>query len=203
MRTRRSNNYILFCILLIAASCTEVNPPSQTLDDYINRPEIGDELVELYFYPSTVRMLDKFISNDEGGILDGVKEGRLFYTKSDSLDILQRDFKELKDGFKSEGFELLAEMKSGEMNTIAYVREESIDRYIVLVGGVEMATMLVEMKGEISMKTLQGLSTLNSQNVMSLLDITNTDKKEKADESDMEELEEADTLNTETIKIEI
>lgn len=203
MRTRRSNNYILFCILLIAASCTEVNPPSQTLDDYINRPEIGDELVELYFYPSTVRMLDKFISNDEGGILDGVKEGRLFYTKSDSLDILQRDFKELKDGFKSEGFELLAEMKSGEMNTVAYVREESIDRYIVLVGGVEMATMLVEMKGEISMKTLQGLSTLNSQNVMSLLDITNTDKKEKADESDMEELEEADTLNTETIKIEI
>jgi len=203
MRTRRPNNYILFCILLIAASCTEVNPPSQTLDDYINRPEIGDELVELYFYPSTVRMLDKFISNDEGGILDGVKEGRLFYTKSDSLDILQRDFKELKDGFKSEGFELLAEMKSGEMNTVAYVREESIDRYIVLVGGVEMATMLVEMKGEISMKTLQGLSTLNSQNVMSLLDITNTDKKEKADESDMEELEEADTLNTETIKIEI
>jgi len=203
MRTRRSNNYILFCILLIAASCTEVNPPSQTLDDYINRPEIDDELVELYFYPSTVRMLDKFISNDEGGILDGVKEGRLFYTKSDSLDILQRDFKELKDGFKSEGFELLAEMKSGEMNTVAYVREESIDRYIVLVGGVEMATMLVEMKGEISMKTLQGLSTLNSQNVMSLLDITNTDKKEKADESDMEELEEADTLNTETIKIEI
>lgn len=203
MRTRRSNNYILFCILLIAASCTEVNPPSQTLDDYINRPEIDDELVELYFYPSTVRMLDKFISNDEGGILDGVKEGRLFYTKSDSLDILQRDFKELKYGFKSEGFELLAEMKSGEMNTVAYVREESIDRYIVLVGGVEMATMLVEMKGEISMKTLQGLSTLNSQNVMSLLDITNTDKKEKADESDMEELEEADTLNTETIKIEI
>ncbi|MGB6035789.1 MAG: DUF4252 domain-containing protein, partial [Cryomorphaceae bacterium] len=170
---------------------------------YIERPEIDDELVELYFYPSTVRMLDKFISNGEGGILDGVKEGRLFYAKSDSLDILQRDVKELKDGFKSEGFELLAEMKSGEMNTVAFVREASIDRYIVLVGGVDVATMLVEMKGEISMKTLQGLSNLNSENVMSLLDITNSNEEEQAGEPDSKEMEEADSLNTKTIKIEI
>jgi hypothetical protein len=152
-------------------------------------------------------MLDKFISNGEGGILEGVKEGRLFYTKSDSLDILQRDMKELKSGLESEGFELLAEFRSGDVKSIAYIRDLSIDRYVVLIGGPDVATMLVELKGEISISTLQGLSDLNSENVMSLLDLTK-DEAEKSDEvesSENEANDEApfDSSNTQQIKIEI
>ncbi|HKL40325.1 MAG TPA: DUF4252 domain-containing protein [Cryomorphaceae bacterium] len=182
---------MLLFILTLAAGCTSVNPPSDTLDDYIARPEIEEELMELYFYPSTVRMLDKFISNGEGGILKGVEEGRLFYTKSDSLDILQRDKQGLKKGLKSEGFELLGEFRSGDMTTVAYVRDLSIDRYVVLLGGTDVATMLVEMKGEISMETLQGLSDLNSANVMSLLDLTGGEEEppEEIEPRDIEESE--------------
>jgi hypothetical protein len=198
MRIKRPNNISLLLILLIAASCTEVNPPSKTLDDYIKRSEIDSELVDLYFYPTTVRMLDKFISNGEGGILEGVKEGRLFYTNSDSLNILQRDFKELKSGLESEGFELLAEFKSGDTKSTAYIRDLSIDRYVILIGGADVTTMLVELKGEISIATLQGLSDLNSDKVMSLLNITDTDKEEIVNESK----EKADSLNTKTIKAE-
>ncbi len=207
MRTKRPINFTLFFISLIAASCTQVNPPSQTLDDYIERPEIDQELVELYFYPTTVRMLDKFISNGEGGILEGVKEGRLFYTKSDSLDILQRDVKELKSGLESEGFELLGEFRSGDVKSIAYIRDLSIDRYVVLIGGPDVATMLVELKGEISLSTLQGLSDLNSENVMSLLDLTKdeTEKSDEVESSENEANDEApiDSSDTQQIKIEI
>jgi hypothetical protein len=186
----------------MAAGCAEVNPPSEALNDYIERPEIDQELGELYFYPTTVRMLDKFISNGEGGILEGVKEGRLFFAKSDSLDILQRDVKELENGLKSEGFELLAEFKSGDMSTVAYVRDQTIDRYVVLVGGDGVATMLIEMKGEISLETIQGLSDLNTDNVMSLLDLARGNNEELIDESESEEAE-PDTTKTKTIKIEI
>jgi hypothetical protein len=58
--------------------------------------------------------------------------------------------------------------------------------------------MLVELKGEISIATLQGLSDLNSDKVMSLLNITDTDKEEIVNESK----EKADSLNTKTIKAE-
>ena len=186
-----------------------MNPPSNTLDDYIARPEIEEELMELYFYPSTVRMLDKFISNGKGGILEGVEEGRLFYSKSDSLDILQRDKQTLKKGLETEGFELLGEFRSGDMTTVAYVRDLSVDRYVVLLGGPDVATMLVEMKGEISIETLQGLSNLNSANVMSLLDLTGGDEEqpEEIEPIDSEETDEAPAdsvnTNTKTIKIEI
>jgi hypothetical protein len=201
MRTKRPINFSLIFILLLATGCAEVNPPSETLDAYIERPEIDQELGELYFYPTTVRMLDKFISNGEGGILEGVKEGRLFYSKSDSLDILQRDVKELENGLLSEGFELLAEFKSGDMTTIAYVRDQSFDRYVVLLGGDDAATMLLEMKGEISMKTIQGFSALNTDNVMSLLDLAKNEE-EIIYEYESEETE-SDTSKTKTLKIEI
>jgi hypothetical protein len=201
MRTKRPINFSLIFILLLATGCAEVNPPSETLNDYIERSEIEQELGELYFYPTTVRMLDKFISNGEGGILEGVKEGRLFYSKSDSLDILQRDVKELENGLLSEGFELLAEFKSGDMTTIAYVRDQSFDRYVVLLGGDDAATMLLEMKGEISMKTIQGFSALNTDNVMSLLDLAKNEE-EIIDEHESEETE-SDTSKTKTLKIEI
>lgn len=200
MKTTRPINFSLIFILLLAAGCAEVNPPSETLNDYIERPEIDQELGEFYFYPATVRMLDKFISNGEGGILEGVKEGRLFFAKSDSLDILQRDAKELENGLKSEGFELLAEFKSGDMSTVAYMRDQTIDRYVVLVGGDDVATMLIEMKGEISLETIQGLSDLNTDNVMSLLDLAKGNNEELIDES---EETEPDTTKTKTIKIEI
>jgi len=201
MKTTRPINFSFIFILLLAAGCAEVNPPSETLNDYIERPEIDQELGELYFYPSTVRMLDKFISNGEGGILEGVKEGRLLFAKSDSLDILLRDVKELENGLKSEGFELLAEFKSGDMSTVAYVRDQTIDRYVVLVGGDGVATMLIEMKGEISLETIQGLSDLNTDNVMSLLDLAKGNNNEELiDES---EETEPDTTKTKTIKIEI
>ncbi len=202
MKTTRSINSSLIFILLLAAGCAEVNPPSEALNDYIERPEIDQELGELYFYPTTVRMLDKFISNGEGGILEGVKEGRLFFAKSDSLDILQRDVKELENGLRSEGFELLAEFKSGDMSTVAYVRDQTIDRYVVLVGGDGVATMLIEMKGEISLETIQGLSDLNTDNVMSLLDLARGNNEELIDESESEEAE-PDTTKTKTIKNEI
>jgi hypothetical protein len=202
MKTTRPINSSLIFILLLAAGCAEVNPPSEALNDYIERPEIDQELGELYFYPTTVRMLDKFISNGEGGILEGVKEGRLFFAKSDSLDILQRDVKELENGLRSEGFELLAEFKSGDMSTVAYVRDQTIDRYVVLVGGDGVATMLIEMKGEISLETIQGLSDLNTDNVMSLLDLARGNNEELIDESESEEAE-PDTTKTKTIKIEI
>ncbi|MCZ4408305.1 DUF4252 domain-containing protein [Cryomorphaceae bacterium 1068] len=190
----------MFLILLIGASCTQVNPPSKTLDEYVERPEVDQEVVGLYFYPTTVRMLDKFISNGEGGMLEGVKEGRLFYTNSDSIDILRRDMKELRSGLESEGFELLAEFRSGDTKSIAYIRDLSIDRYVVMIGGADVTTMLVELKGEISIETIQGLSDLNSNKVMSLLNITDTDKEEIVNES--EEKDESDTLSTETIKVE-
>ena len=202
MKTTRPINSSLIFILLLAAGCAEVNPPSEALNDYIERPEIDQELGELYFYPTTVRMLDKFISNGEGGILEGVKEGRLFFAKSDSLDILQRDVKELENGLKSEGFELLAEFKSGDMSTVVYVRDQTIDRYVVLVGGDGVATMLIEMKGEISLETIQGLSDLNTDNVMSLLDLARGNNEELIDEFESEEAE-PDTTKTKTIKIEI
>jgi hypothetical protein len=118
------------------------------------------------------------------------------------LDILQRDVKELENGLRSEGFELLAEFKSGDMSTVAYVRDQTIDRYVVLVGGDGVATMLIEMKGEISLETIQGLSDLNTDNVMSLLDLARGNNEELIDESESEEAE-PDTTKTKTIKIEI
>lgn len=196
MKVTRPGFLVLIFTLLVAVGCREINPPSQTLDDYIARPEVDDALAELYFYPTTVRMLDKFISNGKGGILDGVVEGRLFYGSSDSLDILKTDMPELIKGLKNEGFEQLAEFKSGDVKTVAFIRDESIDRYVALIGGGDVATMLVELKGEISFETLQGLSDLNSDNVMSLLEFTGGG-------NNVVEEAPSETLHSDTLKTEL
>lgn len=176
-KTVQSKRALFLLLLLIAAGCKKNNPPSETLNEYIDRPEIEEVLSELYFYPTTVRMLDKFIG--EGAILEGVKEGRLFYSQSDSMDILNRDWSFLRDGLELEGFELLAEFRSGDMNTVAYLRDMDVDRYVVLVAGNNATTLLIEMKGEVSLQTLKGLSTLNSANVMSLLDLTKAERTQE------------------------
>ena len=135
-------------------SCAEVNPPSETLNQYIEREEIERELSEFYFYPTTVRMLDKFITAGKGGVLDGVQEGRLFYAKYDTMDVLQRDLPDLRKRLKDERFELLAQFRMGATKTVAFVREDEVNRYVVLLGGPEATSMLIEMKGEISMSNL-------------------------------------------------
>jgi hypothetical protein len=189
MKIRKASKSLIFILLLTLGACSEVNPPSETLDEYIERSEIERELVELYFYPTTVRMLDKFISSGEGGILEGVEEGRLFYAKYDTLDVLKRDLKDLQKGLESEGFEMLAEFKTGDVKTVAFIRDQSVDRFVLFLGGTDIATMLIEMKGEISMKTIQGMSDLNSDNVMSLLELAGDRESQK---------EEADSTTTET-----
>ncbi|MEM9053035.1 MAG: hypothetical protein AAGC47_13355 [Bacteroidota bacterium] len=202
----QSNSIHLFIILgvLFLASCAEINPPSETLDDYIAREEIERELSEFYFYPTTVRMLDKFITEGNGGVLDGVKEGRLFYTKYDTLDVLQRDLPDLREGLKNENFELLAEFRMGTTKTVAFMREDKINRYVVLLGGPEVTSMLIEMKGEISMSTLRGLNDLNSENVMSLLDLTgNKSSKQKEVNEDPDFNSPTDSTRTDTLSTEV
>ena len=199
------SNSILFCLgVLFLASCAEINPPSETLDDYIAREEIERELSEFYFYPTTVRMLDKFVTEGEGGILDGVKEGRLFYTKYDTLDVLQRDLPDLREGLKNEDFELLAEFRMGTTKTVAFMREDEINRYVVLLGGPEVTSMLIEMKGEISMSTLRGLNDLNSENVMSLLDLTgNKSSREEEEDGEDDFNTPSDSILTDTLTTEV
>ncbi|MCH2214646.1 MAG: hypothetical protein MK086_05695 [Flavobacteriales bacterium] len=204
MRIKILNNSILFFSgVLMLTSCAEVNPPSETLNQYIEREEIERELSEFYFYPTTVRMLDKFITAGKGGVLDGVQEGRLFYAKYDTMDVLQRDLPDLRKRLKDERFELLAEFRMGATKTVAFVREDEVNRYVVLLGGPEVTSMLIEMKGEISMSTLRGLNDLNSENVMSLLDLTGNKQSRENNEiledhpSDTTEPTLIDSLRTE------
>lgn len=196
-RTKNNSLFGLFLVaLVLLASCGTNNPPSKALDSFAEQEEIDRELIELYFYPSTVRMLDKFISSGEGGILEGVKEGRLFYASSDSSDVIQENMSMLRKDLTAEGFELLAEFRSKGTKTVAFVREKKINRYVVVVGGKEVPSMMVEMKGEISMKTLQGLSTLNSDKVMNLLDIGLNDDLEEIEELEEPDFGEPDTTET-------
>lgn len=195
MTTRNLNRILILSIGLFSlAGCTEVNPPSETLDAFIANEENDRQLIELYFYPSTVRMIDKFLSNGEGGLLDGVKEGRLFYSKLDTVDVLQGDLPKLRKGLENEGFGLLAEFRNGSAKTVAFVREASIDRYVVLVGGADVPALIVELKGDISMATLRGLNDLNSNKVMSLLELSSEDNEIQP--------ESADTLVLDSLKME-
>jgi hypothetical protein len=195
MKRIKTNRIFAFAILLLLASCTADNPPSRALNDFIDREEVDSELIELYFYPSTVRMLDKFISTEEGGLLKGVEEGRLFYTSSDSADVIQSNLPKLRKELAAEGFELLGEFRRSGTKTVAYVREKNINRYVVVVGGEDVPSMMVELKGDISMKTLQGLSTLNSDKVMDLLDLGIGEEPTEGEETDASASDSTDTSN--------
>ena len=91
----------------------------------------------------------------------------------------------------------------GATKTVAFVREDEVNRYVVLLGGPEVTSMLIEMKGEISMSTLRGLNDLNSENVMSLLDLTGNKQSRENNEiledhpSDTTEPTLIDSLRTE------
>ncbi len=148
MKTNRST--LFFLLLVVLFGCQDANPPSETVNEYLERPEIKQELSVIYFYPSTVRMLNKVLTNGGENLLEGVEEGRLAFGGSDSLDVFQRDMSEIKTSLNEEGFEFLAEMRSGSVLTLAYVREAKPNRYVALLGE-KGSTMLIELKGEISM----------------------------------------------------
>jgi hypothetical protein len=194
MRNRTSNTIILL-VFLTCSACTDNNPPSETITVYTE--ENDEALGELYFYPTTVRMLEKVLTTgSQEGVFEGVESGRILYGKSDSLDILKQDFDELVKGVNKEGFELLVEFKSRGERTVAYVREGSPNRYIALLSG-GVSTILVELEGDLSLETIRGLSQLNSENVMSLFDLP---KPESENQGDSEE--EADSSRTKQVKFE-
>lgn len=195
MRKRIIKTAFLVILTVLVGACSDNNPPSDTLSDYTRSTEKEEALSALYFYPTTVRMLEKVMSQSgETGILSGVKSGRIIYGVDDSLDVLKADFDELSHGLKDEGFELLGEFKSGSDRTVAYVREGKTKRYVALLAS-EASTILVELYGELSIETIRGLSQLNTDNVMSLFDLPSPDKSnpedtdegEKANESENEE----------------
>jgi len=205
MRKKVINIAAALIVVLITAGCSEDNPPSDTLDDYIENPEHDPLLSELYFYPTTVRMIEKVLmKNGQEGLLEGVKGGRIIYGTDDSLDVLSRDIDQLKSGLSDEGFEFLGEFKSEGQHIVAYVREGRNNRYVAMLPGVN-STMVVELHGEVSLKTIRGLSQLNSESALSLFDFpSNEDEpEEEDDQKEGEEAIEAEETNEETNTTEI
>jgi hypothetical protein len=191
MIRKKKNKAILFLVLFLAA-CGMNNPPSETLDEYAEDPEVDRAISEFYFYPSTVRMIEKVLTAGDANVLEGVRSGRVFYGTDDSLNVIARDMTQLKSELKEEGFEMLGEFRQGKERTLAFVREGGLNRYVVILVGE--SSLLVELEGDISMSTIQGLNKLNSDRVMELFDLPGEDKKSNS---------EADSSNVKEVKVTI
>lgn len=194
MKSKKKNKAILF-LALVWVACGLNNPPSKTLSDYTENPEIDRSVSKFYFYPTTVRMIEKVLTAGDANILEGVRSGRVFYTTGDSLDVIRRDMSELRADLETEGFELLGEFRQRREKTVAFVREGSLNRYVVILTGE--SSLLVELEGEISMNTIKGLNKLNSDDAMELFDLPGDEQESKP-----ESLQQ-DTTNIQEVKITI
>lgn len=111
--------------------------------------------VNLYFYPSTVRVLSKILLAEDAEALAGVRKARVAYTSADNTEF--RDAAERVEAHqKADGFEELMRVNNGGMGMRFYMREGKNPGALLFMND-ELSQYAIEVTGTVTLETLMRL----------------------------------------------
>ncbi len=168
MRRIRISSIVILLIAVLCISCGRKNAESTALTEYL--ATAPDNVRTLYFYPSTIRMLAGMLGDETGASLNEIKRGRLSLTFGGGDTDFQNSFDPLKTAIDDDGFTSIMKLNAPDGKIDIFYREEPEDGYLLFIDQ-EGSTFILEITGEISMQTIQQLSTLDMGRAMGLLNI--------------------------------
>jgi hypothetical protein len=130
--------------------------------------------LSLYFYPSTLRMIniERNVEFDE--MISGIKKARFF--KLDSGAASKEDLKEFTGNLTNEGFEEIMFVKNKDMDLKVWGLEKKNPELVILLKSGD-ETMLLEINGMINVAKIPKLTqTFNQDGFIDLLKLTGTNK---------------------------
>jgi len=124
--------------------------------------------LSLYFYPSTLRMVNLERNEEFDEMIREVKKARFF--KMDSAAVSNDDLKQLSSELTEDGFEEIMFLKNREMDIRVWGLEKRIPETIIISkSGYEV--MLLEVNGMINVAKIPKIMESFSEN--SFLDVLN------------------------------
>jgi hypothetical protein len=137
----------------------------------------------LYLYQSMIRMLNKDHNPDFNMLIRNLDHMRFITTSSGSnAETAKQVFKELDDGYLSEGFEPIMSIDNKDYICHVYETEtkDSKSHWVATMFGEGMAGVL-EMQGFLDLKYLDAMSSLNMERLGQMLPIDIDDFDESDD----------------------
>lgn len=156
---------LLFSLLILAAGCTKQNAVSDFVQD-------RDMARSLYFYPSTLRMINIDRNPEYDEMIEGIKLARYFIL--DSAQVLNADIPNLITELTNDGFEEVMYIKNKDTNIQVMALEKETPEFVILSKSDEEITLL-EVVGMINVAKIPKLSQTFTTN--GFLDVLNLDGK--------------------------
>ena len=145
---------LIFCLLLFATSCTKRNAVSEFVED-------RDMALSLYFYPSTLRMINIERNPEYDAMIRNVEKARFF--KLDSGQVVNVDISKLIAALNNDGFEEVMYVKNKESDIRVLALETEIPEFVILSKSDE-EMMLLEITGMINIAKIPKLMQTFNQN---------------------------------------
>lgn len=157
---------IVFFLLFFPLACFSQN---SVVTDF---KENHATALSLYFYPSTLRMINVERNPEFDEMVREIKKARFF--KMDSGAVSQNDLISLADKLMNEGFEEVMYLKNKDLNVRIWGLEKRIPEFVIISRSNE-ELMLLEISGMINIAKIPKLADNFNQNAF--LDILNFNRK--------------------------
>lgn len=159
-----------FLILFIFLSFTCIAQSSVVTDFKENH----ETALSLYFYPSTLRMINIERNTEFDEMISEIKKARFF--KMDSGVVSKDDLSRLEKDLTKEGFEEVMFMKNKDMDLRVWgLGRRNPELVILLKSGEEL--MLLEINGMINIAKIPKLTqTFNQKGFIDILNLTGIKK---------------------------
>ncbi|NJN25407.1 MAG: DUF4252 domain-containing protein [Cyclobacteriaceae bacterium] len=160
----------LFLFIVFATSCKQ----QSVVTDFLEDRQTG---LQLYFYPSTLRMVNIEKNPDYDAMIKGVEQAR--FVRLDSGQFTGIEIAGLLTDLRQAGYEEVLSYRAKDQDITIMALEQSVPTFVALSqAGHEC--MLLEMQGMINVATIPGfLQTFNGNGFIDVLNLNDKNKKEK------------------------
>jgi hypothetical protein len=186
-RINPSSSFLVVLVLGLFLSACSVDNRSRVLDDFHEAHQ--RDLRSFYFYPSTIRTFAKLMGGDYETSLSELRECKVFLCWDADEKELVDDFKQLEKDILEAGFEKLGVMKKSGNRISMNVNDTANPPIYVLLIDNEDGNYVLELKGDISYKTLTKLSSMDFSSLDGLIDLGKPSAEEAQEEKNEPETE--------------
>jgi hypothetical protein len=157
---------LIFTLLIISFSSFAQN---SAVTDFKDRHATA---LSLYFYPSTLRMVNLDRSKDFDNMIRDIRKARFF--KMDSGAVTPHDLQKFTGELSAQGFEEIMFIKNRQMDVQVWALEKR-NPEIIIISKSEEDLLLLEVIGMINIAKIPGLIENFRQNAF--LDVLNLNEK--------------------------
>lgn len=163
-----------FTLLLF---CFAANAQSKTITQFLEKHEPS---ASLYFYPSTLRMINLEKNPDYQRLVRNIEKLSFLTFEKKSADVGKSDFQALKEQLASEKFEELFSMNDQDNHIYVYAKGDDPEAYISVVDN-QNSLMLFDMQGAPHLPSLMKLiqSDFNFGTIAEMSSLINTGAKKE------------------------